>query len=60
MIYNYISYLDASWRPPLPPPPPPPPPPLMMPSGPQWRPNMNNQQPLFPIHSVSYQNHYQE
>ncbi|CAF3549702.1 unnamed protein product [Adineta steineri] len=37
---------NVQWRPP---PPPPPPPPFVMSGGPQWRPNTNNNQPLFPI-----------
>ncbi|CAF4421420.1 unnamed protein product, partial [Adineta steineri] len=37
----------VQWRPP----PPPPPPPFVMSGGPQWRPNTNNNQPLFPIQS---------
>ncbi|CAF2119547.1 unnamed protein product [Rotaria magnacalcarata] len=36
---------NSHWRPP------PPPPQMMMSSGPQWRPNMNNNQPLFPMQS---------
>ncbi|CAF4113562.1 unnamed protein product [Rotaria socialis] len=37
---------NSHWRPP-----PPPPHQMMMPSGPQWRPNMNNNQPIFPMQS---------
>ncbi|CAF4684037.1 unnamed protein product [Rotaria socialis] len=36
---------NSHWRPP------PPPHQMMMPSGPQWRPNMNNNQPIFPMQS---------
>lgn len=43
-FHSYL-YLDPHWMTPLPPPP-------MMPNGPQWRPTMNNNQPLFPIATV--------
>lgn len=44
--FHSLSSLDAPWRPSLPPHP------SMMSSGPQWRPPMNNNQPLFPIPTV--------